>query len=67
MTANLKNQAPRSKVQCGFTTLIQILFSFFTVGMLGALMVLWKVLWKVLSLVMKAFRPAWAGLFSSSK
>jgi hypothetical protein len=63
MTANLKNQAPRSKVQCGFTTLIQILFSFFTVGMLGALMVLWK----VLSLVMKAFRPAWAGLFSSSK
>ncbi len=63
MTANLKNQAPRSKVQCGFTTLIQILFSFFTVGMLGALMVLWK----VLSLVMKAFRPAWAGLFSLSK
>ncbi len=63
MTANLKNQAPGSKVQCGFTTLIQILFSFFTVGMLGALMVLWK----VLSLVMKAFRPAWAGLFSLSK
>ena len=63
MTANLKNQAPRSKVQCGFTTLIQILFSFFTVGMLGALMVLWK----VLGLVMKAFRPAWAGLFSLSK
>ena len=63
MTANLKNQAPRSKVQCGFTTLIQILFSFFTVGMLGALMVLWK----VLSLIMKAFRPAWAGLFSLSK
>jgi hypothetical protein len=63
MTANLKNQAPRSKVQCGFTTLIQILFSFFTVGMLGALMVLWK----ALSLIMKAFRPAWAGLFSLSK
>jgi len=63
MTANLKNQAPRSKVQCGFTTLIQILFSFFTVGMLGALMVLWK----VLSLIMKAIRPAWAGLFSPSK
>ena len=60
MAAFLNKQGPAFKYECDSSTLIQILFSFFAVGMIGIVLVLWK----VPSLALKALQPAWSERFS---
>ena len=63
MTRNPIKAAPRNGGPCCAKTVIQVLFSFFAVAVLGLLMVSYK----FLSLALRVFQPVWALILSSAK